>query len=96
MRRLVYSYSFCQYSDNWLKIFYPINNTAVGGGSADNIVFGSRSQTNFTFPFTLSYNSTEDPNGAILSDLATKCGVGGGTRSNLNVDYKISVSVSAA
>ena len=83
---------FCSHS---LKIFYPINNTPVGGGSKNNIVFHSHSQTNFTFPFTLTYNITEDPQSAIIDDLAKKCGLEG-TSSNLSIDYKITVSASIA
>jgi len=78
-----------------VEIFYPIHNTPVGGGITNNINFKSRSQTNFTFPFTLSYNASQAQASAIFSDLASKCGVGGGARSNLNINYKISVSVSA-
>lgn len=68
----------------------------MGGGSTTNIVFNSHSQTNFTFPFNLSYNSTRDPTGAVITDLANKCGAAGGTKSNLNISYKITVSVSDA
>ena len=66
----------------------------MGGGIANNIDFKSRSQTNFTFPFTLTYNSSEPQASAIFSDLATKCGVTGGTKSNLVIDYQITVGVS--
>jgi len=76
-----------------VELFYPIENTPVGGGIATNINFKSRSQTNFTFPFTLSYNSTEAQANAIFSDLASKCGVSGGTKSNLNINYKISLGI---
>ena len=79
-----------------LKLFYPINNTPVGGGSTDNIDFKSRSRTNFTFPFTLSYNATGAQADAIISDLANKCGVTGGKKSNLSINYKITVSVSTS
>lgn len=74
------------------EIFYPIGNTPVGGGSAANIDFKSHSQTNFTFPFSLIYNNTEDT-GAIIADLATKCGVVGGTKSNIVVNYKITLGI---
>jgi len=76
-----------------VELFYPIQNTPVGGGSADNIDFKTRSQTNFTFPFTLTYNSSEPQASAIFSDLATKCGVTGGTKSNLIIDYQITLGI---
>ncbi|KAF8911974.1 hypothetical protein CPB84DRAFT_1760926 [Gymnopilus junonius] len=76
------------------EIFYPIQNTPVGGGQANNIVFKSNSQTNFTFPFALNYNSTADPGGAIILDLAQKCGVTpGSTKSNINVNYSITLGI---
>jgi len=76
-----------------LQLFYPINNTAVGGGTATNIDFKSRSLTNFTFPFTLSYNSSENQADAIISDIASKCGASGGTKSNLEVNYEITLGI---
>ena len=76
-----------------LKLLYPINDTPVGGGIANNLDFKSRSQTNFTFPLMLTYNSTQAEANAIFSDLASKCGLTGGSKSNLNINYKITVSV---
>jgi hypothetical protein len=76
-----------------LELFYPINNTPVGGGIANNIDFKSRAQTNFTFPFMLTYNSSQAEANAIFSDLASKCGLGGGTKSNLNINYKITLGI---
>ncbi|EDR14379.1 uncharacterized protein LACBIDRAFT_306155 [Laccaria bicolor S238N-H82] len=75
------------------QIYYPINNTLIGGGTSENIIFHSRSQTEFTFPFMLSYQTTLDPQGKILIDLANKCGVNGGTKSNISVNYKITLGI---
>ncbi|PPQ64644.1 hypothetical protein CVT26_002734 [Gymnopilus dilepis] len=75
------------------QIFYPPQNIPVGGGQANNIVFKSNSQTNFTFPFSLQYNSTADPGGAIITDLAKKCGVLGGTKTNIDVNYSITLGI---
>lgn len=77
-----------------LKLFYPINDTKLGGGNTA-IDFKSRSLTNFTFPINFSYNTSNDQQGVILRDLAAKCGVGG-KKSNLDIDYKISVSASSS
>jgi hypothetical protein len=74
-----------------LKIFYPINNTHVGGGQLDNIVFRSKEQTNITFPFALDYQASNDPNYQVLTSLAEKCGVNGGAQSDITVNYKITV-----
>jgi len=74
-------------------IFYPINNTNVGGGNATDITFNSHSQTNFTFPFTISYQTSLDPSDKILVDIATKCGFLNGNKSPITVDYKISLGL---
>ncbi|KAF8892494.1 hypothetical protein BD779DRAFT_1670187 [Infundibulicybe gibba] len=74
------------------EIFYPINNTLVGGGSQSNIVFKSNAQTNITFPFTIDYDRTLDPNNQIIIDLAQKCGITG-NKSNLTVQYKITLGI---
>jgi len=74
-----------------LELFYPINNTKLGGGNT-TIDFKSRSLTNFTFPINFSYNTSNDQQGVILRDLAAKCGVGG-KKSNLDIDYKIFLGI---
>ena len=73
------------------KIFYPINNTQVGGGQLNNIVFRSNQETNVTFPFALDYQASNDPNYQVLTSLAEKCGVNGGAQSDITVNYKITV-----
>jgi len=73
-------------------IFYPINNTAIGTGSANNVHIASQSQTNFTFPFDVNYKTSSDPNNKILIDLATKCGILG-TKTDISVNYKITLGI---
>ncbi|CAA7271537.1 unnamed protein product [Cyclocybe aegerita] len=75
------------------EIFYPIDDTPVGGGTASEIVIKSDAQTNFTFPFSLVYTSTEDPQSRVILDIAQKCGVIGGTRSQITVNYKITLGI---
>ena len=36
-----------------------------------------------------------DSGGQVIVDLATKCGVTGGTKTNINVNYKITVSLNS-
>ncbi|KAJ7709778.1 hypothetical protein B0H17DRAFT_1029223 [Mycena rosella] len=74
------------------EIYYPINNTAIGNGVANNIVLSSNAQTNFTFPFTIDYSTTIDPKNLILLDLAQRCGILG-TKTNIVVDYKITLGL---
>ncbi|KAF9053815.1 hypothetical protein BDZ89DRAFT_1107427 [Hymenopellis radicata] len=57
------------------QLFYPINNTDIGGGLTNNVNFPSNSNKTVTFPFSIDYTSSLDPNNAILLDLLQKCGV---------------------
>jgi len=74
---------------------YPLkgNTTNVGGGQINNLVFHSHTTTTFTFPLQLTYNLADDPSLSILTDLVTKCGILGGQKSNIVVDYDITVGV---
>lgn len=74
-----------------IQVFYPLNTTRFGGGSLKDLTIKANQRTEFTFPFTLNYTDSIDPNGAILSDIMTKCG--GNKANNLKVDYTISVSL---
>jgi hypothetical protein len=76
------------------QIFYPINNTKLGNGNESNINFPAHSQTNFTFPIDITYQTSLDPSNKILVDIATKCGfIGGGAKSQITVNYKITVGL---
>jgi hypothetical protein len=77
------------------QIIYPINNTDVGQGVLNNVVIHSNAQTNLTFPFSINYTTSIDPQNLILLDLAQKCGVVG-SKSNISVNYKITVSSNRA
>ena len=75
-----------------VSVAYPINNTQIGGGKEDNVVFRSNARTTFTFPFTFEYSQAADPNGKILEDIATKCGfVPGSAKKQLTIDYTLTV-----
>lgn len=75
-----------------LNVTYPINNTQIGGGAENNIVFKSNSLTTFTFPLDFVYSQSSDPNGTILTDLATKCGfLPGSQKQQLSVGYTLKV-----
>lgn len=72
---------------------YPKGNVPLGNGVLNNIVFESNSAKNFTFPFKIDYKFSDDPSLQALLDIADKCGVTGGAKSNLNVRYKITVGL---
>ncbi|KAG2756060.1 hypothetical protein P692DRAFT_201700741 [Suillus brevipes Sb2] len=73
--------------------YYPINNTLVGTGNETDITFNSNSQTNFTFPFSLEFSTNMSSSTQILTDLATKCGVGGGAVQDITVDLDITLGL---
>ncbi|KAA1469504.1 hypothetical protein DENSPDRAFT_835138 [Dentipellis sp. KUC8613] len=74
-----------------VDLFYPINNTEVGGGEIDNIVFHSHTNANFTFPFQFKYTESSDPNQAIIIDLVTRCL--GSPQQKIQVNYKITLGL---
>ena len=60
-----------------------------------NIKFQDHTQTNFTFPVTIEYDSADDPSGAVITDLATKCGVNPSVAaSDVSVTVRIKVGLS--
>jgi len=76
------------------NVNYPINNTQLGGGTQSNVVFPSNSKTSFTFPFTIDYSEAKDPQGAILVDIANKCGfVPGSVKKQLSVQYTLTLAI---
>ncbi|KAH8555303.1 hypothetical protein BGW37DRAFT_132418 [Umbelopsis sp. PMI_123] len=81
-------------SDMNATAFYPTNpNVAVGGGFLASQFVSSNAITNFTFPFSIDYDPTTDLNSAMLEDIATKCGLLGGTKQPLTINYKINLAV---
>lgn len=63
----------------------------MGGGESRNVKFPSEALTNFTFPFAVTYKGSNDPGSAVFVDLGRKCGLVGDSRSNIIVNYKITV-----
>jgi len=75
------------------NIYYPINHTLIGGGQENDITFHSHSSTNFTFPFSIDYTTTMPSSAEIISDLLSKCGLEGGSASDITVDYDITLGL---
>lgn len=73
--------------------YYPINNTLVGTGNETDITFNSNSETNFTFPFSLEFSTDMSSSTQILTDLASKCGVGGGAVEDITIDLDIKLGL---
>ncbi|TCD64547.1 hypothetical protein EIP91_003985 [Steccherinum ochraceum] len=86
------NYFSVKFNEIKVDVFYPINNTHIGGGSIKDVNIKSNAETNFTLPFALNYTETEDPNFSVLQDIAGHCGfLPGGTQGDLSVNYKISL-----
>lgn len=91
------SYLSVAFSLVQVEIFYPIlgedPGRPVGGGKATDIVFKSGEETDFTFPFALSYSQVNDPGAAVFAELGQKCGFGGGPRQNIVINYKLTLGI---
>ncbi|KAH7889429.1 hypothetical protein F5I97DRAFT_1934337 [Phlebopus sp. FC_14] len=83
------NYFSASFSSIKANIYYPINNTLIGGGNQSDVTFPANSNKNFTFPFSITYTSTMPSSNQILADLYTKCGGGGSAKSDITVDYDI-------
>lgn len=89
MYRRVTSFFFNQ------KAFYPNPNgksSEIGGGFLAEKFVPTYSDLNFTFPFAIEYNPNIDTDQSVLSDLAEKCGLTGGPKSDITIDYTIRLS----
>ncbi|KAG2200544.1 hypothetical protein INT47_012330 [Mucor saturninus] len=75
--------------------FYPNPNggsSEIGGGFLAEKFVPTYSDLNFTFPFAIEYNPNIDTDQSVLSDLAEKCGLTGGPKSDITIDYTIHLS----
>ncbi|KAI0748092.1 hypothetical protein C8Q80DRAFT_1120655 [Daedaleopsis nitida] len=78
------------------SVIYPINNTEIGSGHMTDIKFQDHTQTNFTFPVTISYDAKSDTSGAVIADLAKKCGVDpsiAATQVSVTVNIKVGLKI---
>ncbi|EIW60382.1 uncharacterized protein TRAVEDRAFT_45632 [Trametes versicolor FP-101664 SS1] len=74
-------------------VLYPINNTQIGSGHKGKVELKQFEQTNFTFPVTVAYNATSDPNGAVILDLAKHCGLVGSTATDVSLTVNVKVAL---
>ncbi|CAG8616552.1 18955_t:CDS:10 [Dentiscutata erythropus] len=72
--------------------YYPGHQNAIGGGNLTNVNIPSKSNTTINFPFTINYDASIDPGFSILLDIATKCGLTGGNKTQLEIDYTLTLS----
>ncbi|KIO26264.1 hypothetical protein M407DRAFT_243815 [Tulasnella calospora MUT 4182] len=74
--------------------FYPPLTSQLGGGTLHDINFPANSDTQFLFPFNITYSSGIDPNNVLVTDLVNKCGIKPGTtKSKLTVKYQLKLAL---
>ncbi|CAE6429303.1 unnamed protein product [Rhizoctonia solani] len=78
------------------KAFYPGVTDQIGGGVLENINFPSHSDTTFLFPFSINYTEAIDPNRKIIQDIAVKCGFIGNSKSDIPVNYRLTLKLKIA
>ncbi|EIW71546.1 hypothetical protein TREMEDRAFT_60470 [Tremella mesenterica DSM 1558] len=99
-----FSLSISVANPNWFSVnfkqiqavaHYPgSDKTSLGGGTLNNVDFKGYTDSTFDFPFTFNYSLALDPNKVILNDLISKCGVTGGTTSDITIDYDLHMKLS--
>lgn len=65
----------------------------MGGGNLSGLHIGSYTTTNFTFPFHLDYDPSQDNGQSMLLDISKKCGLTGGPRQDLTVNYILTPTI---
>ncbi|KZT52705.1 hypothetical protein CALCODRAFT_501972 [Calocera cornea HHB12733] len=75
------------------KLFYPGFSPQLGSGSVSNVQFKSGTATTFLFPIALNYSTTADPSLGLLTSLGEKCGLGGAQKSDINVNFSITLAL---
>ena len=73
--------------------FKDISNTVVGSGKLDNVVVPRNSDQVIRFPFLINYEPTNDPGSRILLYIARQCGILGGPKGKLEIDYTLRFSL---
>lgn len=66
----------------------------IGNGNINDVKIDANQNTTFAFPAQLKYTQADDPNKQIVNDIASKCGLSGGTRSNLNFKLNLDITPS--
>ncbi|CAG8725263.1 23620_t:CDS:10 [Cetraspora pellucida] len=77
--------------------YYPSPNSQkligpIGGGNLTNVNIPSKSNNTIIFPFAVNYDASIDPGFSILLDIANKCGLTGGSKSKLAINYTLTLS----
>ncbi|KAI9485321.1 MAG: hypothetical protein EXX96DRAFT_544726 [Benjaminiella poitrasii] len=82
-------------SDLNATAYYPNPNggqTPIGSGYLASQFVPKYSHFNFTFPFAIQYDPSQDTDQSVLNDLVSKCGLTGGEQQDLTIDYQIKLT----
>ncbi|CDH51102.1 hypothetical protein RO3G_09124 [Lichtheimia corymbifera JMRC:FSU:9682] len=64
----------------------------LGSGFLNKQIIPTNSDYNFTFPFTIRYDTQSASSSLMLNTLLTDCGLYGGEQSDINVEYTIQLA----
>ncbi|KAF9133043.1 hypothetical protein BGW39_010733 [Mortierella sp. 14UC] len=73
--------------------FYPNFAPSIGGGSLSNVKFPSHQTVTLNFPLGASYDRTQDQGFTVISDILTRCGVRGGDKTNIAINYDLKLTM---
>ncbi|KAF9903170.1 hypothetical protein EC991_004116 [Linnemannia zychae] len=73
--------------------YYPKYAPSIGGGSLSNVKFPSHQTVLLHFPISASYQSSQDQGFTVVSDILTRCGVRGGTATNIAINYDLKLTM---
>ncbi|GJN88490.1 hypothetical protein Rhopal_001456-T1 [Rhodotorula paludigena] len=74
--------------------YYPTKpNDKIGGGEMKNVEIKKYSNTTLRFPFAINYTTSYDSDLSVLTDIATRCGFIGSSKSQLTVNYRVKTKV---
>jgi len=73
--------------------YYPNVAQSVGGGELNDVHINANGVTNITFPFTIIYDPNQGSDQSMLADIASKCGLLGGTKQDITVNYDLALTL---
>ncbi|KAG0243408.1 hypothetical protein B0O80DRAFT_450024 [Mortierella sp. GBAus27b] len=73
--------------------YYPNYAPSIGGGNLTQVEFPSKATKVIHFPISASYSGAQDPGYTVVKDILNKCGVLGGAKTQLTINYDLKLSV---
>ncbi|KAI9229057.1 MAG: hypothetical protein DHS80DRAFT_1046, partial [Piptocephalis tieghemiana] len=65
----------------------------IANGSLSDVDIPKHSNQVINFPFTVTFSTSTDPNGVILKDVVTKCGLTGQAKQPIPIAYSVKAKV---